>query len=137
MEELPQIIELEDSILKNHIAAEKKEKKLREKKKSFSDSPNDSKNNQKIVGKTEINPTVDEVQKYFLQQHFPELEAQKFFYYFSSIGWLVGGKTPMVDWTAAAHNWVLNANKFVANDKMADRAKQLNTSTDKNYAEPL
>jgi hypothetical protein len=104
----------------NLFSEEKKEeeKKLREKKKIFS------------------TPTNGEIKTYFQQQNFPELEAQKFFNYFSSNGWLVGGKTPMIDWTAAAQNWMLNANKFNTNEK-PNRAKHLNTPTDKNYAEPL
>jgi 5'(3')-deoxyribonucleotidase len=81
-------------------------------------------------------PTSEEIKTYFQQQKFPELEAQKFFNYFSSNGWLVGGKTPMVDWQAAAENWMLNASKFNTNEN-PNRAKHLNTPTDKNYAEPL
>lgn len=84
----------------------------------------------------ELNPNLEEVKTYFLQQNFPELEAQKFYNYFSSIGWLVGGKIPMIDWQAAANNWMLNAPKFIS-DERTDRTKQLNTSTDKDYSEPL
>ncbi len=86
--------------------------------------------------KEKIHPTFDEIKTYFAQQNFPELEAQKFFNYFSSNGWLVGGKTPMIDWTAAAQNWMLNANKFNPSAK-PNRAKHLNTTTDKNFSEPL
>jgi hypothetical protein len=78
-----------------------------------------------------------EVKNYFLSQSFPEIEAQKFFNYFSSIGWLVGGKSQMVNWRAAAQNWILNANKFKSNETKQDRAHHLNTSTDKDYSEPL
>lgn len=81
-------------------------------------------------------PTIENVKFYFLEQNFPELEAQKFFNYFSSIGWLVGGKTPMVDWQAAAQNWILNAPKFITNAE-PNRPKQLNTTTEKDYSEPL
>ena len=86
-----------------------------------------------------IAPKMEEVKSYFLNQHFPELEANKFFHYFSSVGWLVGGKTPMVDWQAAAQNWILNAPKFKHNTDTTpiDRAKHLNIGNDKNYAEPL
>ena len=112
----------EDVISRNEAilsieAGEEKEKKLREKKKD------------------EI-PTIENVKTYFLEQNFPELEAQKFFNYFSSIGWLVGGKTPMVDWQAAAQNWILNAPKFITNAE-PNRPKQLNTKIDKDYSEPL
>lgn len=96
-----------------------KEKKLREKK--------------KIVSA----PSNEEVKSYFLEQNFPELEANKFFNYFSSIGWLVGGKTPMVNWKAATQNWMLNTEKFNTNEKISNRAKHLNTQTEKDYSEPL
>lgn len=82
-------------------------------------------------------PTIENVKAYFLEQHFPEIEAIKFFNYFSSNGWLVGGKTPMVDWQAAAQNWILNAPKFISNEQQSNRAKHLNTGTDKDYSEPL
>ena len=95
------------------------EKKLREKKKGF------------------IQPNLQEVKSYFQEHNFPEIEAQKFFNYFSSNGWLVGGKTPMVDWQAAAQNWMINAPKFISNAEQPNRAKQLNTATDKDYSEPL
>ena len=82
-------------------------------------------------------PKIEEVKSYFLNQNFPELESNKFFNYFSSNGWLVGGKTPMVDWQAAAQNWILNAPKFISNEQQPNRAKHLNTGTDKDYSEPL
>jgi hypothetical protein len=87
----------------------------------------------------DFNPTIEIVKAYFLEQNFPELEAIKFFNYFSSIGWLVGGRTPMVDWQAAAQNWVLNSRNFNHNTVTTpiDRAKHLNTGTDKDYSEPL
>ena len=82
-------------------------------------------------------PTIENVKVYFLNHNFPEIEAIKFFNYFSSNGWLVGGKTPMVDWQAAAQNWILNAPKFISNEPQSNRAKHLNTGTDKDYSEPL
>ena len=82
-------------------------------------------------------PTTDEVKTYFQENNFPEHEAQKFYNYFKSVGWLVGGKTPMIDWQAAAQNWMINAAKFISNAAQPTRAKQLNTTTDKNYSEPL
>lgn len=81
-------------------------------------------------------PTIEEVLTYFREQNFPELEASKFFNYFASIGWLVGGKTPMADWHAAARNWIINAPKFTTNER-TDRTKSLDTSAGKDYSEPL
>jgi len=82
-------------------------------------------------------PTIEQVKIYFQENNFPEQEAQKFFNYFKSVGWLVGGKTPMVDWQAAAQNWMINVPKFISNAEQPNRAKQLNTETDKDYSEPL
>ena len=84
-----------------------------------------------------LNPVLEEVKTYFLENNFPEQEAQKFYNYFSSVGWLVGGKTPMVNWQAAAENWIINAPKFISNAEQPNKAKHLNTATDKDYAEPL
>jgi len=84
-----------------------------------------------------LHPLIEEVKTYFQENNFPEQEAQKFFNYFKSLGWLVGGKTPMVDWQAAAQNWMINAPKFISNAEQPNRAKQLNTTTDKDYSEPL
>jgi hypothetical protein len=116
LDELAKNFQNDDEFLKNETA--EKEKKLREKKK-------------------DLTPTIENVKSYFYNQNFPELEANKFFNYFSSNGWLVGGKTPMVDWQAAAQNWILNAPKFISNEQQPNRAKHLNTGTDKDYSEPL
>ena len=82
-------------------------------------------------------PKIEELKTYFQENNFPEQEAQKFFNYFKSVGWLVGGKTPMVDWQAAAQNWMINASKFISNAEQPTRAKQLNATTNKDYSEPL
>jgi hypothetical protein len=116
LDEQAKKIENDDGFLKSEAA--EKEKKLREKKKDET-------------------PTIKNIKTYFFNQNFPELEAIKFFNYFSSNGWLVGGKTPMVDWQAAAQNWILNAPKFILNEKQSNRAKHLNTGTNKDYSEPL
>jgi hypothetical protein len=142
--------EINNSVLKSKTEDEK-EKKLPEKKKSVSDSPTPIEINHKIGGKEEfensdlssraqsreLNPTIEEIKTYFQENNFPEQEAQKFYNYFSSVGWLVGGKTPMVNWQAAAQNWIINAPKFISNAEQPNKAKQLNTTTDKDYAEPL
>lgn len=131
-----------ESVNSNHhldLAEEsQKEKKLREKKKSVSDSPTLNNHNIKTESKSFIEPTINEVKKYFHENDFPELEAQKFFNYFSSNGWLVGGKTPMVNWEASAKNWMLNTQNFKQSSTIINnRAKHLHTKTIKDYSEPL
>lgn len=103
------------------------------------DLKNENSKEEKSSAKKEekLHPLIEEVKTYFLENNFPEQEAQKFFNYFKSVGWLVGGKTPMVDWQAAAQNWMINAPKFISNAEQPNRAKQLNTTNDKDYSEPL
>ncbi len=132
-------------------ASTEKEKKLRKKKKD--DSGHQFENSVKNIQvrnhftvpglkleklNTISEPTLGEVKLYFSQEKFPNLEAQKFYNYFASIGWLVGGRTPMQNWKAAAQNWMLNANKFTKESQpLPQNTNKLNANTEKNYAEPL
>jgi hypothetical protein len=117
LDEQSKKIENDDGFLKSETVEEKEKSSVKKEKEST--------------------PTIENVKAYFFEQHFPELEAIKFFNYFSSNGWLVGGKTPMVNWQAAAQNWILNTPKFISNEPQSNRAKHLNTGTDKDYSEPL
>lgn len=91
-------------------------------------------------------PTLEETQIYFLEKNFPEIEAQRFFNYFESNGWLVGGRTKMKDWKAAARNWMLNAKKFGNKPNASNltepktinlNPKHLHVTNQKNYGEAL
>ena len=91
-------------------------------------------------------PTQEETQIYFLEKNFPEIEAQRFFNYFESNGWLVGGRTKMKDWKAAARNWMLNTKKFGNKPNNSDRTEtktinlnpnHLHVTNQKNYGEAL
>ena len=117
---------------KEKCHAELVEVKLREKKKKVE------------IEKTK--PTLEETQIYFLEKNFPEIEAQRFFNYFESNGWLVGGRTKMKDWKAAARNWMLNAKKFgnKPNSSVRTETKTINlnpnhlhVTNQKNYGEAL
>ncbi|RTY87420.1 transcriptional regulator [Flavobacterium ranwuense] len=87
-------------------------------------------------------PSLEMILEYFSFKESSQIEANKFFNYYSSIGWLIGGKTKMKDWKAAARNWMLNTAKFAANTQKTDYNAQpkpmhLHTATQKNYDEPL
>jgi hypothetical protein len=125
LDEQAKNFKIDDGFLKN-VDVEEKEKSPAKKEKEFS-----------VTSSAVEKPTIENVKAYFLKHNFPEVEANKFFNYFSSNGWLVGGKTPMVDWQASAQNWILNAPKFISNEHQSNRAKHLNTGTDKDYSEPL
>ncbi len=104
-----------DEVVETDLKVEK-EKKLREKKKkNFENNLVDSDLSSREQSRPS-KPTLEETQIYFLEKNFPEIEAQRFFNYFESNGWLVGGRTKMKDWKAAARNWMLNAKKFSKND---------------------
>ena len=87
-------------------------------------------------------PSLEMILEYFSFKESSLTEANKFFNYYSSIGWLIGGKTKMKDWKAAARNWMLNTVKFAVNAPKSDYNSQpkpmhLHTATQKNYDEPL
>lgn len=102
-------------------------------------------------------PSQKEIETHFAAKSWPTIEAQKFFNYYQSNGWLVGGKTPMQSWKACASNWILNAQKFNngktnqsnsitssgtvyterSRSEKRPRAGHLHASTNKNYGEPL
>ena len=123
----------------NGLGKEEKEK-LRQKKKlstpEADEIPTGSVGKRNAIARHEaISPSFQQVQEYFASQKFPVVESQKFYNYFQSNGWLVGGRTKMKDWQAAARNWMLNAKKFSGSVK--PRAKHLHATTAKNYNEPL
>ena len=97
----------------------------------------------KFVTSSEVEkPSLEMILEYFFFKESSQIEANKFFNYYSSIGWLIGGKTKMKDWKAAARNWMLNTAKFAANTQKSDYNSQpkpmhLHTVTQKNYDEPL
>jgi hypothetical protein len=95
------------------------------------------------ANKNGITPSIEMILEYFAFKESSETEANKFFNYYSSIGWLVGGKTKMKDWKASARNWIMNQNKFQPKSNRHPelgeglKPNHLQTSNYKNYAEPL
>jgi hypothetical protein len=86
--------------------------------------------------------TLEEATLFFKEKEFPEAEAEKFYNYFQSNGWKVGGKAPMKDWRAAARNWILNTVKFNTHESNKQpgtrpKAGNLHTGNNKDYSEPL
>lgn len=89
-------------------------------------------------------PHISEVKMYFAEKDAPSEEAEKFFNHYESNGWLVGGKSKMKNWQAAARNWLLNAKKFQNNAKTVIlnevknlKPNHLNASVNKSYQEKL
>ena len=68
-----------------------------------------------------VPPSPDDILNYMTEYAFkkgldadPVIEAEKFFNHFTANGWLVGGRSKMRDWQAAAGNWLLNAKTYKA-----------------------
>ncbi len=78
-------------------------------------------------------PTMNEVIEFFQN----DIEAEKYFNYYSSKGWVVGNKSPMKDWKAAARNWKLNANKFQVANNTQKSSNHLHVEQNKDYNIPL
>jgi len=79
-----------------------------------------------------IPTSLSQVRLFFEKEKSTHLEAKKFYNYFQSNGWKVGGRAPMKDWQAAARNWLLNSEKFETKTKHS-----LHAATTKDYGEPL
>ena len=101
--------------------------------KKFHPEPGEKKGFQPVE---KIPPIFEDIVPFFKEKNNSEIEAQKFYNHFQSNGWLVGGKSKMKDWKAAARNWMLNANKFQPKSNIP-QPNHLQTLNIKNYAEPL
>ncbi|MGC4041966.1 MAG: transcriptional regulator [Flavobacterium sp.] len=102
-----------------------------------------SEKEKKNSAKKKESPSLELVKEYFRLQENTEHEAERFYNYYTSNGWLIGGKTKMIDWEASARNWMLNTPKFTINMPQSNTLKEqlgannLQTNEDKDYAEPL
>lgn len=79
-------------------------------------------------------PSIEELKSFFIFEGSYTSEAENFYNYFQSNGWLVGGKAKMKDWQAAARNWIKRSANFKPPQKPNDR---LTTNNEKDYAMPL
>lgn len=82
-------------------------------------------------------PSLFQVTAFFASNQFSEVEAQKFYHHFASNGWLVGGKTPMQNWHASAHKWMLNIDNFKPKKYDANKFKPRESNAKKNFDESL
>lgn len=64
----------------------------------------DKNRKEKEKGERFTPPTLEEVTEFFSENSWPKNEAEKFFYHYESIGWMVG-KRKMKKWKMAASGW--------------------------------
>ena len=94
-------------------------------------SINNIKHNKQLNNKNFIIPKIEEIKDFFKN----DLEAERFFNYYSSNGWLVG-KNKMKNWNAAAKNWLLNS-KTNKTKQQEEKTTYLHVNQDKDYSIPL
>ena len=65
---------------------------------------------EETAGEGGVPRTLGEVKAYFTSKRYSLLEAEMFYNYYCSIGWVVGKSgTPIRDWRSMAYNWILRA----------------------------
>lgn len=79
--------------------------------------------------------TLEAVKRFFCDENFPDVEAEKFFNHFQSNGWQIAGKTPMQDWKASARSWILKIPNYPARNGTSSQPDQSLNKV--NYDEPL
>lgn len=96
-----------------------------------------AKKEEKYKTNSEI-PSLESVVEYFIFKLSTETEGNRFFNYYSSIDWLIGGTTKMRDWKAVARNWIMNQGKYnFKKFNSQNTSSNLSVVNIKNYDEPL
>jgi hypothetical protein len=96
-----------------------------------------AKKEEKYKTNSEI-PSLESVVEYFIFKLSTETEGNRFFNYYSSIDWLIGGTTKMRDWKAVARNWIMNQGKYnFKKSNPQNTSSNLSVVNIKNYDEPL
>ncbi len=85
--------------------------------------------------------TFFEIEQFFKEKNYPA-EAEKFYNHYQANGWLQAGKTPIVDWQAAAISWLHKSQNFKTTITKTGNAEnngqhEYTESANKNYSEPL
>lgn len=130
------------NIITDNISTHSREKEKKSNKKMVRSEfsiPQFKKEKSSEKKENKIPPATHQVEEFFLSQHATIQEAQRFINHYTANGWLVGGKSPMIDWKASGKNWIANTTKFNSNAKQdkSPRAQHLHSSANKNYFEPL
>jgi len=115
--------------------------KIKEKEKSCAKKEKEKFHDYNEILKLEniIPPPFEELIIFFQKLNAPLFEAQKFFNHYESNGWLVGGKSKMINWQASAEGWLEKSKKFNPQIQNGAEGKRnnLQATTNKSYKEPL
>jgi hypothetical protein len=136
MEVIPYINNININKQYKHIERAKKVLPSKKSSKSLKEKSSERANNhspKKEKSEYFSRPNLDEVKTYFSEKSASEMEAEKFYNYFESNGWLIGGRTKMKNWQAAARNWMINSKKF----NPPSPGQNLSSEQNKSYNIPL
>lgn len=122
-----------EHLLKTEVNTDKKQMKTKENEGELSPGPED---NFVVLYDKTIPPKLEVVESFFLNSKSTVQEAQKFVLHYTANGWLVSGKSKMINWQACAHSWILRIDSFKSKNNERDRAKHLRATTNKRYDEP-
>ncbi|MGB3345431.1 MAG: hypothetical protein WBA61_16090 [Aequorivita sp.] len=89
------------------------------------------------ITKTKLPKNKNEVLLFFEKRNWPQLEGEKFYNHYTSIGWKVGGKIKITDWHSTAENWILKSKEIETAKSVSQKRDNLRTSKIKNYGQPL
>jgi hypothetical protein len=67
--------------------------------------------------------SIKEIFNFFKKKNWSEIEAEKFFNYYESIGWKKGN-SPIENWQAAAESWMLKTTDFKISKKPKKKSKE-------------
>lgn len=103
--------------------------------------PNTNINKQnKNINKHKLPKNENEVLIFFKKEKWDANEAKKFFNHYTSIGWKVGGKIPILDWHSTAKNWMLKGDEIKKEKTLpgpSQKRDNLKIAKDKDYGQPL
>jgi hypothetical protein len=71
--------------------------------------------------------SIKEIFNFFKKKNWSDIEAEKFFNYYESVGWKKGNN-PIENWQAAAESWMLKATDF----KISKKSKKKSNENDPN-----
>jgi len=66
------------------------------------------KNKSEVKKENEFPPNEELVKQFFIENNMSETVSQKFYLYYSSLGWVTKNNRPIVDWQSLALLWIQN-----------------------------
>ncbi|MPL56204.1 hypothetical protein SDC9_01686 [bioreactor metagenome] len=87
-------------------------------------------------------PDFLKVYQFFIAKNYTEQQARRFFNHYQAVGWLIGGRSKIINWEPVAENWMANINEnnfneYTQKNKPTLISKEKHGTANKNYRDPL